>query len=195
VKHLHLALAVLLCGVSHASAGTILLPPSDEIAQIDYFEPIGQSFTAEDPFVLAGLYFYVINGFPDQGFDPNESIEYGLYAGVGSGGTLLATTAFTLPVGFSDFYLVNFSTVPLVVGAEYTLTASVLGTSAYWGVESTDAEYARGVSVYNGVPYIEFPATLPFPELAIEVEPIPEPTTLTLLGLGVVGMGLRRRRH
>lgn len=192
MKHLSIVLAALLCGVSHASAGTILLPPNGGKAQVNFFEPIGQSFTAEDPFVVAGLYLNVINGFP--GFDPNELIQYDLYAGVGSGGTLLATTAFKLLVGFSDSYLVNFSTVPLVVGTEYTLTASVLGTSAYWGVESTDADYAGGVAVYNGVPY-QGPALHPFPELAIEVEPIPEPTTLALLGLGVVGIRLCRRRQ
>ena len=43
MKHLSIVLAALLCGVSHASAGTILLPPNGGKAQVNFFEPIGQS--------------------------------------------------------------------------------------------------------------------------------------------------------
>jgi len=173
-----------------ATAGPIILNPGFGEAQVQFHEPIGQSFTAEDPSVTAALYFDVIN----PSFPPGDPIRYDLFEGFGTSGALLASRVFVLAPGFSGFYDVDFSSVMLSVGIEYSLVASVVGDSPYWAVAGSPDSYA------GGSPYYGFDSGWGAPEIALRVLPttasVPDPgSTLLLLGVGVVGLAAWRKRR
>jgi hypothetical protein len=165
------------------SAAPILLTSDGGGYQVNSFEPIGQTFTAEDPQVHAGLSFAVINSqFPND-----DAVEYSLFEGNGVGGALVASTSFNLVDGFAGFHLADFSSVALTVGNPYTLVASIQGDSPYWAVNSSNTPYAGGNGVTGGQPTGQ--------KFALNVVPVavPEPLSLALLGVGGVAVLARRR--
>ena len=94
-------LALGLASIGTAYAGVILVDSGlNGNTQIQAFEPLGQSFTAIDANVTAGLYFECINC--DVAND--DDIRYDLYAGQGTGGALLASDTFGLADGFVGFH-------------------------------------------------------------------------------------------
>ena len=174
-----------------ANAGVILTDLSTGASQIQNSQAIGQSFTAEDPFVLFAFSFFDVN----QANNPNQPLTMRLLDGDGLTGNLLTTVSQTLPANlgtlangvFVDF---DLSSVPLVVSQSYTVL--IEAPSTRWGVDNnlTTNAYLGGMMYSSG-------NAVPGGDMDFRVTPIavPEPSAFGLCGLLVVVGCIRRRRR
>lgn len=179
---------------SKSFGGTIFQNVGSGDAQIAVYDPIGQSFVADDV-QLSTIAF----AFSDMNLgNPNTPVTMLLYSGNGVGGTLLDSVTQTLPfvlpgtgapLQFIDF---NFAGNSLILGDTYT--AVVTTTSAKVGVAYNVNDvyaggqlfesYAVGDPFHNEAGY----------DLAFRVVTIPEPGSAVLVTLGGLAMLIPRRR-
>ena len=156
--------------------------------QIQYFYPVGQTFTA-DSSSLDSFSFWIKD--QNASFAPLDfTIGLTLYEGAGTGGSIVGTSSFS---GLSDSYDnwadFSFGGVPLVMGNPYT--AIVSNDNVRWFVHGGDDGYSGGTAIVSG---LAVNAQDTFFRVNAAESPVPEPTSLLLLGAGLAGAALRRYR-
>lgn len=167
-------------------AGVILNPTNGTTYQLNFYEQVGNSFVAEDSSVIAALY---IRPFVTSD-SPLNPIRFQLFSGLGTAGALLFDHSFVPASSFEGFFDVDLSSIPLTIGNTYSFTASISGTSAFWGIVGSGGAY--GTRISYGVPVAG--------RLALRITPttvsaVPEPSSLTLLSLGALSLAAARRRR
>jgi len=96
----HVVVISLLAGATAVQAGVILQDTTNSAYQVQAFEPMGQSFTAEDASISFAFFYEIFN--PGS---PNDPLQLELRQGDGLGGALLDTKVFSLPSGFNGFLM------------------------------------------------------------------------------------------
>jgi hypothetical protein len=138
---------------------------------------LAQSFTAQDPHVLFGFY---VGNF--SGASVNDTLLFSLYAGDGQFSNLLGQAS--APVSLANFVTtlvqIDFSSIPLTFGNQYTVVASLpsqqlppLGTYSDLSLlyNSANNSYPGGRFYFVGASYDESLPAFALRDLAFNVTP------------------------
>lgn len=180
-----IAAAIAVVAPLSVSAATIDLGLGGTTWQINAYEPIGQSFTAED--ALVDIEYWIVS-FNTQ--FPLESITANLYDGEGLGGSVVDTVTVD-PLGGFTGYFKFFDNIALTVGSVYTI--ALTSPNPYWGAQSADQSYDGGTGFLSGAPVSVDMAIRVTPDLS--AVPLPAGGLLLLGGLGLLGAAKRRKRN
>lgn len=177
------ALAVVAFFSGIAQAAPIVQDTGDSYLQIEYYSPMGQSFTAQDSVLNSfGMFFTTMNSH--SGYTP---LTVTIYNGSGFGGAVLGSTVINPVAGSNGWVDAAFN---ITTTANQTYTAGITAGSAYWGANINwgGNPYAGGTAFYSGV---EQPSDWRF-----RVNAVPEPETYAMLlaGLGLMSAVARRRK-
>ncbi|GAB4169230.1 MAG: hypothetical protein Kow0020_02860 [Wenzhouxiangellaceae bacterium] len=107
-----------LMSLSHAVAALDIIQDRHNFdSQINFFSPVGQTFTAEDAAISTiGIWLNDCNTH----FSDNP-LDFRLYSGSGTSGALLAQQTLAVPPGHSNYFDVDFSGTGLTIGNTYTI--------------------------------------------------------------------------
>lgn len=180
-----LAVAGLAASLS-AQAGVIETTAVVDFNQVNYFEPLGQSFVAEDAAIKFAFRYLPINTWFS-----NDPLEISLVAGAGTGGAVLATETFSLASNFDGFHDIDFSSVALTIGQSYTAVLRVPGDSPFWAIYTSNNSYTGGTAYQNGNP-AGWDTIFRVTPVEQQHE-VPEPASLALAGLGLAALLARRK--
>jgi len=168
----------------HAS---IIQDSSNGWYQIQHFEPIGQSFTAEESHsLLAGMYV----GDGNESHAPNDYlITIKLFSGAGiftSDHELLSQEVDLHSIGARGYANLDISSILFDVGSSYTI--ALYNDNPRWGLEVGGDLYSGGMFYASGIGHSGTDA-----RFQVVSAPVPEPSTFALVGLGILGVGFARR--
>ena len=183
---------VMLYCLPSAQAATIIQDSGVYDLAIGAYDPIGQSFVAEDP-LLDAIAFAFSDMNPTW---PNDPITMTLYEGAGFSGTMVTTVTQTLPdilpstSASPEFIDFDFSGTSLVVGNTYT--AAITTASYKVGVVYTNLDvYANG-QLFESDPWSDKSGDLNF---RITPAVVPVPAAVWLFGSGLIGIiGVARQK-
>jgi hypothetical protein len=189
---LFVAAAAGLALVPPASAGVILNSAGQFDRSISARDPIGQSFTAEDP--LLGKIAFAFSDI-NPGF-PNDPVTMTLYTGTGFGGSVVKAVTQTLPdplpstAAAPQFIDFDFTGAALTVGNIYTVAVTTSSSPKIAVVYDSQDHYNGGI-------YIDaVDGQQPTFELNFRVTPgVPEPATLLPSLAGAALLSTRRARY
>jgi hypothetical protein len=149
-------------------------------ATISFFDPIGQTFIAEEAALRSIAFSFGIN----NPASPNSPITMTLYLGSGFDGPIVDSVTRTVQVsgvGLPLFYDFDFSGNDLLVGTTYT--AAVTTSSPRIGVlyNSVGDAYLNGQALESDATGNLEGLT---PDLRFRITSVPEPSTIAILILG-----------
>jgi hypothetical protein len=169
-------------------AGIILQDHGTEHYLIRGYARLGQSFTAEDPYVTFGFHINERDADTD-GFN----VAMALYEGTTIAGAtpLLETPEVAFEDDFEGWYDADFSAVALGIDQVYTVVITGWDSNAYLRVNSEASYNYPGGSLLTG--WSTWNASR---DAVFRVVPVPVPgaVLLGLFGLGYSGLRLRRQR-
>lgn len=153
---------------------------------------LGQSFTAEDEFVLLTIEAGDAN---THLFPGSWSIDISFLAGDGPSGPVLETFQIS-DIGFGKRnFTFDLTHISLTIGNMYSFVLNSDGGRGVTGRTSSDI-YAGGRAFrsdtgasFGELGFAVTPSAPPPPPPS----PVPAPGALALLGLGLIGLGVRRR--
>ena len=193
-------LTINILGIAKVSAGDIVQDEMNGEFSVLYYNPIGQTFTAEDARIQS-IGFYLDN-FTSI-YSTSNVFSYALYEGVGFGGHLLGVSHFTLEDGFVGYANADFSFATLNVGQKYSIGLITLDYD--WGVAFNSPFWASGdpfpgKTDYAGGEMILSGTLFPLNDLRFRITTVPEPSSGLLFAFGVYPMFRRLicsrfRRH
>ena len=190
--------AVMVLMNGEARCGTILQTQRSGSLGFSFNNPIGQSFTVEDPRIQSiGFSLFDVNEFLGE-----FEITVALRDGVGFAGPEIGSVAVQIPDGFIGFVDFDFSGVDLVVGD--VVTAVVSSLSGRGGIAIHQHASLAGDPIPGELDYLGGDMIRPdgsvdpnfdltfrvFPLGVFPPSEVVEPSTLIVFSAGILGIGL-----
>lgn len=120
-------------------------------SQIQHFAPVGQTFTAQS----SGISTVAIRTQDCNSHFSNEPVEFTLYDGSGTSGSVLAQKSLVMPAGFNGYFDVDVSEASITSGDVYTFRIHTSNprrcfNENVFSEANAGPDYAGGAVLYEG---------------------------------------------